>query len=119
MNKAKMFFSSTLMVVVSLWLCLLMLTMPAMMLGSAFFTSGRSHAHNAEIAMMWGDKDVAVEELEKSAKDGLVGHHIAVGVYTAGQILLPFMWDDFKELRTNSFEDIANLKNDLAVGYGK
>lgn len=119
MKKAKTFFSSALMVVVSLWLCLLMLMMPAMMLGNVFFTSGISHARIAETAMIWGEKDVAVEELEKSARDGLVGHHIAVGVYTAGQILLPFMWDEFKELRTNTFEEINNLKNDLAVGYDK
>ena len=100
-------------VIGTLWLCLTLLTISAMMVGNEFFSSGRSHVHSANIALIWDDQDTAIVELRKAANDGLIGNRIAVGVYTSGQILLPFMWNEFAELRANAFTEIDKINKDL------
>jgi len=96
-----------------LWLCLALLTIGAMMVGNMFFDAGQRNIHNANIALIWNDTDTAIAEMRRASNNGLAGHRIAVGVYTSGQILLPFMWNTFGELRADTFVEMDNIREAL------
>jgi len=113
MKKVGQVLKSTLTAIGAIWLCLALLTMMAMMVGNMYFSSGQSHVRSANMKLVLADRDGAIVELRKAANDGLVGHRIAVGVYSMGQVLLPVKWNEFAQLRMNTLVEIDKIKEDL------
>lgn len=113
MKKVGEIVKSVIVLIVSMWMILAMFGIMFMVVGSTFFEMGQSHCYSAEFAHNWGDHDSAVREMRAAAKDGLVGHRIAIVEYSMAQILLPWHWNEFAQKRANTIEQISKIKNDL------
>jgi hypothetical protein len=107
MEKVGLILKRSILTIGVVWLCLVVMTFLAMVVGNMFFDSGTSHALDATFSFSMGNREEAVVELQKATIDGLTGNRIAVGVYTAAQILLPFKWNDFAALRAKTLAYIS------------
>ena len=113
MKKAKRILTTSVTLLIVIWVTLGIMAFTTIKIGNQFFNSGKLHVYSAELAMNFGYRDEALSELRKAAEDAITGHRTAVVAYSIGQILVPWKWNDFSQLRVRSITEIEKVKNDL------